>query len=183
MLARPESASELACCCMDAMMLVVFDLTKPVALDVLVNLSGLDVIVAVDLADFFELFTLLLVILLLLLLLELALFVLLFELLFVALLIELGLGVSESMLYLELSFMVDTLELSLDNGIEYVYLFSGCELLIDRCLAFGERGVVGDSPPTAPVADPLVFPLLLLLPPPLKLKLKLNFFSKYFNKR
>lgn len=45
--------------------------------------------------------------------------------------------------------MVDTLELSLDSGIVYVYLFKGCELLIERSFVLGDKGVGGDMEPIA----------------------------------
>jgi hypothetical protein len=48
--------------------------------------------------------------------------------------------------YESFSFMVETLELSLDKGIEYANLFKGCELLRFLFLERGERGVGGDMP-------------------------------------
>ena len=55
------------------------------------------------------------------------------------------------LLYESFSFIVDTLELSLDRGMAdddvlWLYL-SGCELLVDLILARGERGVTGETFP------------------------------------
>lgn len=48
--------------------------------------------------------------------------------------------------YESFSFMVETLELSLESGMEKANLFNGCELLMLRFLDRGERGVGGDMP-------------------------------------
>lgn len=49
-------------------------------------------------------------------------------------------------IYLPFSFIVDTLELSFDNGIEYRYLFKDCELFVERLFDFGDIWVyVGDT--------------------------------------
>lgn len=48
--------------------------------------------------------------------------------------------------YESFSLMVETLELSLESGMEKANLFNGCELLMLRFLDLGERGVGGDMP-------------------------------------
>lgn len=48
--------------------------------------------------------------------------------------------------YESFSLMVDTLELSLESGMEKANLFNGCELLRLRLLDRGDRGVGGDMP-------------------------------------